>query len=181
MVENKISKIEILVIVISILVMCLAVVDAYRISSFFHEVPINQSYIYDTTIFSVPIIIILLYVIVFVKYKNEEHIRAYIMIRLYPSMLLSLYIIGYLIGLNYQDIRNVSGAFTYELLVPLWLHIVFFIGFMSLNVYLFYIAHKTNSRQRFVDIYSVVLVIFYLTLFSSVITDSATYLGLFSW
>ena len=181
MVGKKLSKIEILVIIISILVMCLAVIDAYRISSFFHEVPINQSYIYDTTIFSVPIIIILLYVIVFIKYKKQEHIRAYIMIRLYPSILLSLYIIGYLIGLNYQDMKNVSGAFTYELLVPLWLHIVFFIGFMSLNIYLFYTAYKTNSRQRFIDIYSVVLVIFYLTLFSSVITDSATYLGLFSW
>ncbi len=70
-VGKKLSIIEILVIVISLLVMCLAVIDAYRISSFFHEVPINQSYIYDTTIFSVPIIIILLYIIVFIKlYKK---------------------------------------------------------------------------------------------------------------
>ncbi|MCK5761671.1 MAG: hypothetical protein KAH16_02100 [Candidatus Izimaplasma sp.] len=181
MVNKKISGIEILVLVVSLFVMFLAVVDAYRISSLFHEMPMEQSYIYETTIVGVPLTILLLYIIVFVKYKKQEYARAYILIRLFPAMLLSLYIIGYLFGLNYEDMRNVSGAFTYELLFPLWIHIIFFVSFMSLNTYLFYRAYETKSHKRPVDIYSVVLAIFYLVLFSAVITDSATYLGLFEW
>ncbi|MCK5761802.1 MAG: hypothetical protein KAH16_02755 [Candidatus Izimaplasma sp.] len=181
MVNKKISGIEILVIMGSLLVLFVAVIDAYRISSLFHGMPMEQSYIYDTTIFGIPLTILLLYIIVFVKYRKQEHARAYIMIRLFPTMLFSLYIIGYLFGLNYEDMRNIGGAFTYELLVPLWIHIVFFVLFMSFNVFLFFKAYVTKSHQRPVDIYSVVLVIFYLVLFSSVITDSARYLGLFNW
>lgn len=181
MVDKKLSGIEILVIISSLFVMAVAVIDAYRISSLFYGMPMEQSYIYDTTIFGIPVTILLLYIIVFVKYRKQEYARAYIMIRLFPSMLLSLYIFGYLFGLNYEDMRNISGAFTYELLVPLWIHIVFFVLFMSFNVFLFFRAYVTESHRRPVNIYSVVLVIFYLVLFSSVITDSAIYLGLFNW
>ena len=178
---KKLMSIEIIVIIVSFIVMGLAIIEAYRISSLFHDVLIDQSYIYGTTLIGVPVLILLLYIIVFITYKKQEYARAYIMIRLYPSMLFSLYIIGYLIGLNIEDMRNVSGAFTYELLVPLWFHFIFFGGFMSLNVYLFYRAYESKSHRRPVDIYSVVLIIFYLVLFSSVITDSATYLGIFGW
>ena len=181
MVNKKISGIEALVIIISICIMALAVVDAYRISSLFFGMQMEQSYIYDTTIYGVPLTIMLLYIIVIIKYKKQEYTRAYILIRLYPSLLFGLYIIGYLIGLNLEDMRNVSGAFTYELLVPLWIHITFFVLFMSLNSYLFYKAYETNAHRRLINIYSVILGIFYLVLFSAVITDSATYLGLFEW
>ncbi len=178
---KKLAGIEIIIIVVSLMVMGLAIVDAYRISSLFHGMPMEQSYIYDTTIFGVPLTIFLLYIVVFIKYKKQEDAKAYIMIRLFPSIIFGLYVISYLIGLNYENMRSISGAFTYELLVPLWVHIIFFIGFMSLNIYLFKMAFDKKWNQRIIDIYSGVLVVFYLILFSSVITDSASYLGLFEW
>ncbi|MCK5762277.1 MAG: hypothetical protein KAH16_05210, partial [Candidatus Izimaplasma sp.] len=179
--KKKVSGIEIVVVIVSILIMVLAVGDAYRISTLFYGMPLEQSYIYETTIFGVPLMIFMLYIVVFVNYKKQEFARAYILFRLFPSILLNLYIIGYLFGLNYEHIRNISGAFSYELLIPLWLHIIYFITFMSFNAYMLYKSYKNRAYKRLVNIYSILLVIFYLILFSAVITDSSSYLGLFDW
>jgi len=179
MVNKKISGIEIIIVVVSMLIMILGVGDAYRISTLFYGVPLEQSYIYDTTIFGIPLMIFMLYIIVFIKYKKQEYARAYILIRLFPSLLLGLYIIGYLFGLNYENFKNISGAFSYKLLIPLWIHGLAFIAFMTFNIFMFYKFYENRVRKRLLNIYSVILVIFYLILFSAVITDSAGYLGLF--
>ena len=87
----------------------------------------------------------------------------------------------YLFGLNIDSMIGVDSAFEYGLLMPWW---VFGIGnllFTVFNIILFGKCYRSDKYQRVIVAYSVILVLFYIVLFSTVITDSAVHLGLFEW
>jgi len=178
---RKITGIEIVLIIVAIIFLALAPIDAYRISSVFRGMAMEQSYIYETNLMGVLLTLLLMYLVILVKYYNQRYQRAFIIVRLFPTILLCLYNIGYLFGLSIDSMRGVDSAFEYNFFVSWWLFGIINIVFMGFNVILFGKVYKSDKYKMAVNIYAVVLVIFYLVLFSAIITDSAVHLGLFEW
>ncbi len=178
---KKIAGIEIIFLVIVLLIIVLAPLNAYRISTYFVGRQVEQSYIYESVLYNVPISLLIFYIALYVKYKNFVYARAFVVRKLAIPIVLSLYIILYLTGLNWASIRNVDDAFVYVFLIPIWAHLIFTVVFMTLNAVLLTKAYKLNKYKWVINIYTGFLVVIYLLVFSTVVTDSAIQLGLLDW
>jgi len=178
---KKIAGIEIIFLVVVLLILILAPLNAYRISTYFVGREVEQSYIYESVIYNTPITLFILYLALYVKYKNFEYPRAYVIRKLGIPIILCLYIIAYLVGLNWDSIRNIEDAFVYVFVIPIWAHVVFTILFMTINSVFLIKSYNGKKYKMFINIYSGVLVVIYLLLFSTVVTDSASDLGLLNW
>ncbi len=184
---KKLDGIEIIFIIASLITIMLAPINAYRVSSLFVGNEIEQLYIYETILFGVSVTIFLIYIAVFIKYNQKNYPRAYILIRLFPAIILCLYDIGFLIGLNFDSIRHIDNAFEYEMLMPWWAFTVLNIAFMTFNILLFKkvfilnIEMRMEKYQKLINVYSVVLIILYFAIFMTLVTDSANHLGLLEW
>ena len=175
MVDKKIKGIEIIMFLIVVIVLSLAILNAYHISTVFYNMPIEQSYIYDTIFIGVLLTIGLMYIAVFVIYKNQKFIRAFILVRLFIPIVLCLYNIGYLVGLN------LDSNYTYHFLTPVWIYALVNIGFMSLNIFIFGRVFYLKKYKKIINIYTVIIIVLYLIMFFTIISDSAVGLGLLDW
>ena len=178
---KKIAGIEYILIGLVIVFILMGPIEAYRISTTYFNMELEQSYIYETTLIGVPLALFLIYVIAYVKYKKHFSQRGFVLTRLFYPLVLSWYIIGYLLGLNWENFKGTIDAFEYEFVLPFWGMLVFNLLFMLFNVVLFGFGYKMKKYHMALNIYSVILVIFYILMFSMLINDSAAHLGLFSW
>ncbi len=175
MVDKKLKGIELLILLIVIIMVALATLNAYYMSTVFYDMPLEQSYIYDTIFTGVLLTIGLMYLVVIIVYKKQEYARAYILLRLFIPLVLCLYSIGYLIGLN------IDRAYTYYFIVPVWVYIIINFSFMIFNIGIFKKLFKLKKYSTLVNLYTVLITIIYLLIFFTIITDSAVPLGLFDW
>lgn len=172
---KKITGIEIVFITIVLLMTGLAISNGYRIGVLYLGLDLDQSYIYETVLYIVPFTIILIYLAVLVKYASQKYARAYIVVRIFVPVVLCIYSLGYLIGLN------LGTEFVYELLMPVWLFSIINILFILFNIWLFNKIYQLKKYKKITIVYSVFLGLFYLLVFSTIITDSAIHLGLLEW
>ncbi len=175
MVDKSIKGIEIIVFIVVLIFLSFAFTNAYHISTTYFGMELEQSYIYDTIFIGVLLTITMLYITVYIIYKKQEYVRAYVLLRLFIPILLCLYDIIYLIGLN------VDTSFTYQFLCSYWIFGIINIIFMIVNVLIFGKAYYLQKYNKILNVYTVILTLFYLLIFFTIITDSAVYLGLFDW
>ena len=168
---RKITGIEIIFISVALMILTLAVLNGNSMGNLYLGNEDAQSYVFSTVLFGVPVTLFMFYIAIFIKFYKRDYERAYIIIRLFLPIMFCLYGLGYLVGLN------LDSTFTYNMLIPWWLFTLLNISFMILIVYLFHRAYKLEIYNRQVIIYTVLLGIFYLLMFSAIITDSAVYLG----
>ena len=172
---KKITGIEIVLIVVVFLMTALAVSNGYRIGVLYFGLDLDQSYMYETVIYIVPFTTIFIYLAVLIKYARQKYARAYIVLRMFIPVVLCMYSLGYLIGLN------LGTEFAYELLMPVWIFCLLNLLFILFNIWLFNKIYQLNKYGGITIAYSVILSLFYLLMFSAIITDSAVHLGLLEW
>lgn len=167
---RKITGIEIIFISIALMILTLAVLNGNSMGNLYLGNEDAQSYVFSTVLFGVPVTLFMFYIAIFIKFYKRDYERAYIIIRLFLPVMFCLYALGYLIGLN------IDSTFVYNMLLPWWLFVALNILFNIGNVYIFHRAYKLEIYNKQIMIYTVILGIFYLLMFSAVITDSAVYL-----
>lgn len=180
LVDDKIKGIEIVLLVISLILLSLAPLNAYRISTTLYGLHYEQYLLYESLVIYVLVTVLAIYLGVIIKYMKQKHVRAYVILRLFPPIVIMLYSMLYLIGLNIGD------QFEYSIIGPNWVFITFNLLFMGLHIYvyvkIFYSEKSMITKYRIlINTYTVLLTMLYMSLLSIVIINSALELGASAW
>ena len=163
--------INLLILFTSLASLVFAIINAYRLSNVFSGMLLEQIEIYNSTLGDIFLLLVMISIAIFVKFRKQDGVKAYVLVRMYTVTMLSIYIPLYLIGLN------IGEDYTYSLLMPWWLlgilsiiGVILSIGFVSKS----YLAGKYKD---FINLFSVLVTLGYFYVFFTIITDSAALLG----
>jgi len=178
---KRFTGFEWFLIVLSLIFIGVGFEEAYRVTMYYSDNDLEQLAIFQTNQVGVPMISVLFYTVVYVKYRNSYNPLAYATIRTYLPMLLALYMYAYLIAFNIEFNQGIVGATPYDLFFNYWLFgPVSIIVILSFGI-MFYKNFRKKELRKLMNVLAVVLALVFLLLFSILISDSMTDLGVFDY
>jgi hypothetical protein len=176
---SKIKSAHKVVSILSILLIVGVFFEVYRVTSLMEFNEIEILYTYDTIKIGVPMLLMMIYVIVFLTTNNMYNRLDYTLKRCYLIIMMSFIIIAYDFGLNTSNLLGNETAYRYQPIVSIWIFSIIILGFAFLNAYIIYKYINIRNRNIRIDIIQGFLTLLYLFIFIALVTDSTFKMGVF--
>jgi len=165
--------------ILSLLLVVGVFFEVYRITSLMEFNEIEILYTYDTIKIGVPMLLMMVYIIVFLTTNNMYNKFDYTLKRCYLIMMIAFIIIAYDFGLNISNLLGNETAYRYQPIVSIWVFSIIIVGFAILNAYVIYKYINIRKRKLRIDIIQGFLTLLYLFIFIALVTDSTFKMGVF--
>ena len=176
---KKTHKQSIIFIILSALLFLISFYEAYRITSIIDYDVVEILFTYETFILEVFIILSVLYLIILIIYNDQYDQLHFTIKRSYLIINLTIAMFGYLLGLNLEYILGNKEAFSYVPFMNFWLFILLLIFIILIDVSLLYKTVNIRKNTRWIDFMQLILTIIFAILFSILLTDSTSVMGVF--
>ena len=149
-----------------------ALINSYRLSNVFSGMLVEQQELYTSNLGDIFLLLAMLAIAIFIKYRKQDGVKPYVLVRMYVLTMLSFYILLYLIGLN------IGEDFAYSIFMPWWLLSTLSIVVLILSIVFVGKSYLMGKFRDFNNLFSILITLGYFYIFFLIITDSAAYLGI---
>lgn len=151
--------------------------EAFRITGILEFDEVEILYTYDTIKIGVPMLLAMMYVIVYLTNNDRYNKYEYTVKRCYLVVMMAFIIIAYDFGLNMANLLGDNAAYNYEPIVSIWIFSLIIIGIAALNFYIIYKYINIKKRSIRLDVFQAIFTLMYLFVFIALVTDSTYKMG----